>query len=298
MGLSATSYRGGMPSHPAPHLRGCTLARTRSIKPGFFKNETLAALPYQDRILFAGLWCIADREGRLEDRPKRIQIEVFPYDPDLDVEISLLRLIEGGFILRYEVDGSRYILLPTFKKHQHVHVNEQASTYPAPYKHGASTVLARPSTLPPLIPSTLNPENPVRPEFDDQWQDFRRQYSATGKPLLEEDFTKAHFLWAVMDFEQRSAAIAGIEVRQSAGQWDDANFIPLPEKYLRGEYKRGVIPRVNRTARPVGRNAAQRSAVDSAELRALEEEAAPWITQNPGKDVNDFVDWKLRESVN
>lgn len=85
----------------------------------------------------------------------------------------------------------------------------------------------------------------LRAEFDDQWQDFRKQYEATGKPLIEEDFTKAHFLWAVLDFEQRGAAITGIGLRKDAGQWEDANFVPLPEKYLRSEYKRGVIPRTN-----------------------------------------------------
>ena len=32
------------------------------------------------RLLFVGLWTIADRNGRLEDRPKRIRAELFPYD--------------------------------------------------------------------------------------------------------------------------------------------------------------------------------------------------------------------------
>ena len=43
--------------------------RTRLLKPGFFMNEELARLPVRARLLFAGLWCLADREGRLEDRP-------------------------------------------------------------------------------------------------------------------------------------------------------------------------------------------------------------------------------------
>ena len=51
------------------------MARARNIKPGFFLNEELGVLPPLVRILFAGLWCIADRDGRLEDRPKRIKME-------------------------------------------------------------------------------------------------------------------------------------------------------------------------------------------------------------------------------
>jgi hypothetical protein len=62
------------------------VARSRNIKPGFFLNDELAECEPLARILFAGLWCIADREGRLEDRPKRIKAEVLPYlapDPQL-----------------------------------------------------------------------------------------------------------------------------------------------------------------------------------------------------------------------
>jgi len=61
------------------------MARARNIKPGFFMDDVLAEIEPLGRILFAGLWCIADREGRLEDRPKRIKAEVLPYDEcDMD----------------------------------------------------------------------------------------------------------------------------------------------------------------------------------------------------------------------
>ena len=54
------------------------MARARNIKPGFFKNELLAEMPPETRLLFMGLWCLADREGRFEDRPKKIKMELFP----------------------------------------------------------------------------------------------------------------------------------------------------------------------------------------------------------------------------
>jgi hypothetical protein len=50
------------------------MARARNIKPAFFKNEQLVELGMSTRLLFIGLWCLADREGRLEDRPKRIKM--------------------------------------------------------------------------------------------------------------------------------------------------------------------------------------------------------------------------------
>lgn len=108
--------------------------RARTIKPGFFKNEQLAELPMAARLLFAGLWCLADREGRLEDRPRRIKAELFPYD-DLDVEPLLQALADHGFIVRYSVDGARYIQVTNFTKHQSPHPREAASEIPPPPAH-------------------------------------------------------------------------------------------------------------------------------------------------------------------
>lgn len=45
--------------------------RARDIKPGFFKNDQLADCSMAARLLFPGLWMMADREGRLENRPKK-----------------------------------------------------------------------------------------------------------------------------------------------------------------------------------------------------------------------------------
>ena len=49
------------------------MARSRNIKPSFFMNEDIIELPYEARLLFIGLWTLADREGRLENRPKKNQ---------------------------------------------------------------------------------------------------------------------------------------------------------------------------------------------------------------------------------
>lgn len=107
------------------------MARSRNIKPGFFKNADLVDLPAFTRLLFAGLWCLADREGRLEDRPKQIKIELLPAD-NCDVEEMLVSLAVRGFIERYEVDGQKYINLPNFHKHQKPHFKEVPSTLPPP----------------------------------------------------------------------------------------------------------------------------------------------------------------------
>lgn len=105
------------------------MARARNIKPGFFSNDELAEIEPLGRILFAGLWTISDREGRLEDRPKRIKAEILPFD-DCDVDKLLSDLEDKKFIIRYEVNSQRYIQILNFKKHQNPHPKEAASVIP------------------------------------------------------------------------------------------------------------------------------------------------------------------------
>lgn len=104
--------------------------RARNLKPGFFTNPELAACDYAARLLFAGLWCAADREGRLCDRPAKLHLEVFPGDTDVDVEDLLQQLAEQQLINRYEVSGLRIIEIPTFAKHQRPHHREKPSELP------------------------------------------------------------------------------------------------------------------------------------------------------------------------
>lgn len=105
------------------------MARSRNIKPGFFCNEILAELEAFDRLLFIGLWCLADREGRLEDRPKRIKMELFPCD-SYDVDAGLESLRNAGFINRYSFEDFHVVEILNFSKHQNPHGSEKDSILP------------------------------------------------------------------------------------------------------------------------------------------------------------------------
>src|SRR5258708_29631981 len=107
------------------------MARSRGIKPGFYKNEQLAECSLWARHIFPGLWMLSDREGRLEDRPKRIKGELLPFDGG-DVDKLLDELAAHCFILRYEGAGKRYIQVLAFEKHQNPHHREAASIIPKP----------------------------------------------------------------------------------------------------------------------------------------------------------------------
>lgn len=146
------------------------MARARNIKPGFYKNEDLAECSPWARLIFPGLWMLADREGRMEDRPKRIKGELLPYDA-IEVDPLLDELSRWGFILRYQVNGERFIQVLKFSEHQAPHVRESASTIPAPVEHGANNVQSTTkegastnlgsAQASPGSPDSLNPESPI-----------------------------------------------------------------------------------------------------------------------------------------
>lgn len=148
------------------------MARARNIKPGFFTNEDLVEFDFATRLLFIGLWTVADREGRLQDRPKKIKIDVFPAD-NLDVDAMLSTLHNGGFINRYEVNGAKFIQITNWNKHQNPHHTEKASDIPA--SNGELTVKPplKPEQAPntdggnladSLIPDSLIPDSQIQEE--------------------------------------------------------------------------------------------------------------------------------------
>lgn len=106
------------------------MARSRNIKPAIMDNEDLADLDPLTRLLFIYLWMLADREGRLADRPKRIAAQALAYDRTADVEAMLDDLQRAGFIVRYTAGGIACIQILSFSKHQTPHVRESASELP------------------------------------------------------------------------------------------------------------------------------------------------------------------------
>ena len=139
--------------------------RSRNIKPAFFKNEFLGTINPLARLLYIGLWCYCDREGRFEWRPLRIKAEILPYD-DCNIEILLNMLVKIDEIKKYKVDKKMYGFIPTFLKHQNPHMRETPSIYP-PFdeKHNLGSDKAQPRQEPALLnPESLNPES-LNPEY-------------------------------------------------------------------------------------------------------------------------------------
>lgn len=100
------------------------MARARNIKPGFFQNDELGELDPLARLLFIGMWTIADFKGCIEYRPKMLKVQLLPYD-ECDIELLSNNLEQARFIRFYSVQGKRYIKIVNFEKHQNPHKNER-----------------------------------------------------------------------------------------------------------------------------------------------------------------------------
>ena len=106
------------------------MARIRTIKPDFFISETVASVSPLARLLFQGLWLLADREGRLHDKPGKIKVQVLPWD-ECDADALLADLDRVGLIQRYEASGERCIQITSFLEHQRPNTREPESVIPA-----------------------------------------------------------------------------------------------------------------------------------------------------------------------
>ena len=104
--------------------------RARNIKPGFFDNEDVGEVSHTARLLFIGLWCLADRNGILEYRPKKIKLKIFPYDPPSLNLIKFLEELSLKNLINLWVDSDKkchFIEIPNFLKHQKPHPGEKKS---------------------------------------------------------------------------------------------------------------------------------------------------------------------------
>jgi hypothetical protein len=112
--------------------------RIRTIKPEFFHHEELHELETETslpiRLAFIGLWCAADREGRFKWSPKRLGVQILPYD-DCDFSRVLDALATRGFIRKYACGTELFGVIPTFLSHQVINNRERESELPQPLEY-------------------------------------------------------------------------------------------------------------------------------------------------------------------
>lgn len=97
------------------------MARIRSIHPDACKSEKLAAASAEAERLYWRMATHCDDEGRAEDDPVLMAAFLFPRSPQVDgdqVDVWLDELAALGLIVRYEVDGDRYLAVTRWTDYQ------------------------------------------------------------------------------------------------------------------------------------------------------------------------------------
>ena len=184
------------------------MSRIRTIKPGFFKHERLydaeleTALPL--RLAFAGLWTVADREGRFAWRPRSLKTDVLPYD-DVDFSRVLDALATRGFIVRYTVGDEAFAFIPNWAKHQVVNNREAGSTLPPP-----------PETVEEFDASSTREPRDTETHVQDQGEGKGREQEGKGKERGGADaqtgfaFVGKVIRLKIADFDKWRAAYPGV----------------------------------------------------------------------------------------
>jgi len=99
------------------------MARIRTIKPEFWTDKKIIRLSRDARLFFIGLWNFADDNGVLEADPLQLKAWIFPVDPDIgieEIEKFLAELEKLELIKIYEINGTSYIWIKNFSKHQKI----------------------------------------------------------------------------------------------------------------------------------------------------------------------------------
>lgn len=119
-----------MVNSPGGHL----MARIRSIHPQACTSEKLARASAEAERCYWRLQTHCDDEGRAEDHPRLVWAALFPLHENVgpdDVDRWLDELHAAALIVRYEVEGKRYLSVNAWDDFQHPQ-RPKRSTIPAP----------------------------------------------------------------------------------------------------------------------------------------------------------------------
>lgn len=212
------------------------MARIRTVKPEFFTSEDIISLSPFARLLYIGMWCEADREGRFAWKPNTLKLRYLPAD---NIEIYSLcdEIVAAGLVVTY---GDGLAFIPSFSKHQSINPREAASTFPAPVEYSnnySSRVTDASLNVTDVQRGRKEGKESICSSDDEQTSEgFEQFWTAYPKKQAKQDAAKA-FRSAKLKPEQLQTVLQDITSRKSSAEWlkDGGKFIPLPATYLRGK---------------------------------------------------------------
>jgi hypothetical protein len=232
------------------------MMRSRIISPEFFRDEDIARLEEVQKVLFIGLWTLSDRQGRLVDNQVYIKSNLFPYS-DVITSNDIARHLDAlasphPFIIRYTVEGKRFIQIKNWDKYQRVHPHERQSSIPPVPDVITSNDIARhfpdmsrqcnwmsptstsTSNIPPTPLTTgrvrtTAPRKPkVNPEQEAWFTEWYEKYPRhEAKPKAKQSFCRE-----VQDETTFAAVMAGLNRQLPGLLAKEIQYRPLPATWI------------------------------------------------------------------
>lgn len=113
------------------------MARIRTIKPEFWRSPDIMQLDHFQRLLYIGLWNLADDEGRGEYNAAAIAADLFlseyslnPHGVLTQVETAFTEYSNSGMVRLYRVKNRQYFEIVNWLDHQRIN-RPSASKFPA-----------------------------------------------------------------------------------------------------------------------------------------------------------------------
>lgn len=176
----------------------------------FFRNRELSHLPYSTRLLFVGLWTLADKSGVLLDHPGVIKASIFPWDA-VDIDKALADLHIAGAIVRYISSGMACISICNWEQYQNPHTREPRGTLPKP-----------PNAIVVPVAEARKPATPL-----DRFLAF---WDAYPNKVRKDDAARA-WLSVIETDSQASEAMECLDRWKKSLQWS-RGMVPFPAKWL------------------------------------------------------------------
>lgn len=152
------------------------MARKRAIDPMIWDDLDLAKLTREERLLFIGLFSLADDYGHITAHPAILKKSLFGYDADLTVEqVEVMRdhiAEKCQNVMLYEHQGQQYFWLKTWERHQDLRYRAKAQ-YPCHHcgkYHTSDDFHKCPAYQGEIIPETTQE---LPPEPIEQSEDLR-----------------------------------------------------------------------------------------------------------------------------
>lgn len=96
------------------------MPRIRTIKPEFWTDGAMIALPFEVRLFYIGMWNFACDRGHMADDPMGLKLKILPADTVSGADMVDM-LVGAGRVERMTLtDGRRYLNILRFTDHQRI----------------------------------------------------------------------------------------------------------------------------------------------------------------------------------